>query len=127
MLAGLSLLFEKSSQDNDYPTLRFMLRMAIIPLSVVSCTGGWCIATLAIGAAVSAPSVLVRGQPGNDGSHLLVGVYPEALLLGDAGQLDVLGVELLLHDLLQRLQDQGLGVLDGKGLWFKTVSALPRP
>jgi hypothetical protein len=30
--------------------------------------------------------------------------------------LHVLGIELLLHDLLERLEHQGFGVGDGKGL-----------
>ncbi len=60
--------------------------------------------------------LLVCRQPSHHGSHLVVGVYPEALLLGDAGELDILRVQLLFHDLLQRLQDQGLGVDDGEGL-----------
>jgi hypothetical protein len=39
----------------------------------------------------------------------LVGVDPEALVLGHTRQLHVLAVQLLLHDLLQRLKDEDLG------------------
>ena len=46
--------------------------------------------------------------------HLLVGVDAEALVLGDAGQLHVLGVELLLHDLLEGAESEGLGLLEGQ-------------
>jgi hypothetical protein len=46
--------------------------------------------------------------------HLLVGVDAEALVLGDAGQLYVLGVELLLHDLLESTESEGLGFLEGQ-------------
>ena len=59
---------------------------------------------------------LVRGQALHDLGHLLVRVYPETLVLGDARQLHVLRVELLLHDLLERLEDEGLGVGEGEGL-----------
>lgn len=45
--------------------------------------------------------------------HLLVRVDAEALVLGDAGQLHVLGVKLLLHDLLERAKSQSLGLLKG--------------
>lgn len=46
--------------------------------------------------------------------HLLVGVDAEALVLGDAGQLDVLGVELLFHDLLEGAEGEGFGFLEGQ-------------
>ena len=46
--------------------------------------------------------------------HLLVGVDAEALVLGDAGQLHVLGVELLLHDLLEGAEGESLGLLEGQ-------------
>lgn len=46
--------------------------------------------------------------------HLLLAVYPEALLLGHARQLYVLGIQLLLHDLLQRLEDQLLRLSQGE-------------
>jgi hypothetical protein len=46
--------------------------------------------------------------------HLLVGVDAEALVLGDAGKLYVLGVELLLHDLLEGAEGEGLGLLEGQ-------------
>jgi len=45
--------------------------------------------------------------------HLLVGVDAEAVL-GDAGQLYVLGIELLLHDLLESTKSQGLSLLQGQ-------------
>lgn len=44
--------------------------------------------------------------------HLLVGVDAEALVLGDAGQLHVLGVELLLHDLLEGAEGESLRLLE---------------
>lgn len=59
---------------------------------------------------------LVRRQPLDDSSHLLVGVYPEALVLCHARQLHILGIQLLLHNLLQRLENQSLGVDYGQGL-----------
>lgn len=62
---------------------------------------------------------LVGGQPRNNSGHFLVCVYPEALVLGDARQLHVLGIELLLHDLLERLEDERLGVFEGEGLHNK--------
>lgn len=46
--------------------------------------------------------------------HLLVGVDAEALVLGDAGQLHVLGVELLLHNLLEGAEGEGLGLLESQ-------------
>jgi hypothetical protein len=46
--------------------------------------------------------------------HLLVGVDAEALLLGDARQLHVLGIELFLHDLLQGAESEGLGLLESQ-------------
>jgi hypothetical protein len=51
---------------------------------------------------------LVRWQSSNHLLHLGISVNPEALVLGDACQLDVLAVQLLLHDLLQRLEHQHL-------------------
>lgn len=48
-------------------------------------------------------------------THLLVIVDAESLLLGDTGQLDVLRVELLLHDLLQGFQNQRLGLGQRQG------------
>jgi hypothetical protein len=51
--------------------------------------------------------------------HLLVSVDAEALVLGDAGQLHVLGIELLLHDLLEGAESEGLGFLEGQApAWF---------
>jgi hypothetical protein len=46
--------------------------------------------------------------------HFLVSVDTEALVLGDAGQLHVLRVELLLHDLLEGAEGEGLGLLEGQ-------------
>lgn len=46
--------------------------------------------------------------------HLLVSVDAEALILGDAGQLHVLCVELLLHDLLEGAEGEGLGLLESQ-------------
>lgn len=63
-----------------------------------------------------AGSNLVGRQPLDNGSHLLVRVYSETAVPGDAGELDVLGVELLLHDLLEGLEHERLGVGDGEGL-----------
>lgn len=48
----------------------------------------------------------LRNRP----THLLVIVNAEAFVLGHAGQLDVLGVQFLLHDLLQSLQNKRLGL-----------------
>ena len=45
--------------------------------------------------------------------HLLIRVDAEAVL-GDAGQLYVLGIELLLHDLLESAESEGLGFLEGQ-------------
>jgi hypothetical protein len=59
---------------------------------------------------------LVRWQPSNNLRHLRIGVDPEALVLCDARQLHVLAVQLLLHDLLQRLERQNLSLGQGKRL-----------
>jgi hypothetical protein len=56
------------------------------------------------------PHLLVCGQPSNYLLHLLISVDPEALVLSYACQLDVLAVQLLLHDLLQRLEDEDFGL-----------------
>jgi hypothetical protein len=61
-------------------------------------------------------SPLVRGQPSDNLLHLLVGVDPEALILCHARQLHVLAVQLLLHDLLERLEDENFGLRQGKRL-----------
>jgi len=45
--------------------------------------------------------------------HLLVGVDAEAVL-GDAGQLYVLGIKLLLHDLLEGAEREGLSFLESQ-------------
>ena len=57
----------------------------------------------------------IRRQPSHDLSHLLIPIDAKTLVPRDAGQLDVLGVELLLHDLLQRLEHQRLGLGQGQG------------
>lgn len=59
---------------------------------------------------------LVGWQSLHDRSHLLVCVYSEALLLGYAGQLHVLGIQLLLHHLLQCLENKSLCVCESQGL-----------
>lgn len=51
---------------------------------------------------------LVRGQPSDDLRHLGIRVDPKSLLLRHARQLHVLAVQLLLHDLLQRLEHHDL-------------------
>jgi hypothetical protein len=53
---------------------------------------------------------LVRRQSSHDLRHLRIGVDPEALVLGHTRQLHILAVQLLLHDLLQRLERQYLGL-----------------
>jgi hypothetical protein len=62
----------------------------------------------------SMPTHLVALELADALLHLLVGVDAEALVLGDAGQLYVLGVELLLHDLLESTESEGLGFLEGQ-------------
>ena len=49
-------------------------------------------------------------QPSNNLSHLLVSVDPEALVLGHTSQLHILAIQLLLHDLLERLERKHLGL-----------------
>lgn len=44
--------------------------------------------------------------------HLLIRVDAETLVLGNAGQLNVLRVKLLLHDLLERTEGESLGLLE---------------
>lgn len=62
-------------------------------------------------------SHLVGWQTLNDSRHLLICVYPEALLFGHARQLYVLGIQLLFHNLFQRLQNQRLSVRKGERLY----------
>jgi hypothetical protein len=62
----------------------------------------------------SMPDVLVALELAHALLHLLVSVDAEALVLGDAGQLHVLGIELLLHDLLEGAKSEGLGFLEGQ-------------
>jgi hypothetical protein len=59
---------------------------------------------------------LVRRESSHHVGHLVVCVYPESPLLGDARQLHVLGVKFLLHDLLKCLEHQRLGIRDGERL-----------
>lgn len=61
-------------------------------------------------------SNLVRGQPSDDLRHLRIRVDAEALVFRHARQLHVLAIQLLLHDLLQRLEHQNLGLGKGKRL-----------
>ena len=56
------------------------------------------------------PQLLVYGQLSNDLLHLLIGVDPETLVLGNARELNVLAVQLLLHDLLQCLENKNLSL-----------------
>lgn len=49
-------------------------------------------------------------------AHLLIVVDTETLLFGDTGQLDILGIKLLLHDLLQRLEHQRFGLCKSQRL-----------
>lgn len=58
----------------------------------------------------------IRRQPPHHLRHLPVPIDPEPFLFGHARQLHVLGVQLLLHDLLQRLQDQRLRFLQRERL-----------
>lgn len=62
-------------------------------------------------------------QPRDHSSHLFVWVDPEAFLLCHRRQLDVLGVQLFLHHLLQRLQHQRLGLLESQRLRGEETSA----
>ena len=66
----------------------------------------------------------VGGQPLDDLGHLLICVYSETLLLGDTGQLDVLCIKLLLHDLLESFEHQSLGICDGERLSWGSVDCL---
>lgn len=61
-------------------------------------------------------SPLIGGQPAYDLLHLCIGVDLEALRLGHARQLHVLAVQLLLHDLLQCLEDEDFRFGKGEGL-----------
>ena len=59
---------------------------------------------------------LVRRQPSDNLLHLRISVDPEALVLGHTRQLHVLAIQLLLHNLLQRLECEHLGLWQGKRL-----------
>jgi hypothetical protein len=61
-------------------------------------------------------SGLVRRQPSNNLSHLLISVDSESLVLGHTRQLHILAIQLLLHDLLERLEREHLGFRQGKRL-----------
>ena len=61
-------------------------------------------------------SCLVRRQPSNNLGHLLISVDSESLVLGHTRQLHVLAIQLLLHDLLERLEREHLGFGQGKRL-----------
>lgn len=60
--------------------------------------------------------LLVPLQSRHDRFHLLITVYPKPLVLGDACELYVLAVQLLLHDLLERFESEYLGLGKGEGL-----------
>jgi hypothetical protein len=53
---------------------------------------------------------LVCRQPSNHLRHLRISVDPETLVLGHTCQLHVLAIQLLLHDLLQRLEHENLSL-----------------
>jgi len=57
--------------------------------------------------------MLVPLKLADDILHLLIRVDAEALVLGDACELHVLRVQLLLHDLLERAEGEGLGFCEG--------------
>lgn len=59
---------------------------------------------------------LVRRQPSNNLGHLLISVDSESLVLGHTRQLHILAIQLLLHDLLERLEREHLGFRQGKRL-----------
>lgn len=59
---------------------------------------------------------LVGWQSLHNGSHFFVCVYSETFLPGYAGQLYVLGIKLLLHYLLQGLENKRLCVYESQGL-----------
>lgn len=61
-------------------------------------------------------SCLVRRQPSNNLGHLLISVDSESLVLGHTRQLHILAIQLLLHDLLERLERKYLGFRQGKRL-----------
>lgn len=58
---------------------------------------------------------MVAAQLRNSPAHLLIIVNTEALLLSHTSELDVLRVQLLLHDLLQRLENQSLRLTQRQG------------
>jgi len=59
---------------------------------------------------------LCTTQSGNDLGHFFVLVDFETLLLGNTGKLNVLRVELLLHDLLESFKDESLSFFERQGL-----------
>ena len=60
-------------------------------------------------------AALVPLQSPNDLLHLLVTVDAETLVFRDAGELDVLCVELLFHDLLKGAEGEGFGFGESEG------------
>lgn len=62
---------------------------------------------------------LCIAQSSNNFGHLLILVNPEAPILGDAGKLNILGIQLLFHNLLECFKDEGLGFLKVQGLWVR--------
>lgn len=65
---------------------------------------------------LSPPPRLVCWQPSYNLRHLLISVDPEALVLGHTSQLHVLAIQLLLHDLLECLEREHLGLGERKRL-----------
>lgn len=59
--------------------------------------------------------ILLVFYPTNTALHLVVSVDPEPFILGDARELDVVRVELLLHDLLEGLEHELFGLGQGEG------------
>lgn len=55
------------------------------------------------------PRPLIRRQPPHHLCHLPIAIDPESLLPRHARQLHVLRIQLLLHDLLQRLEHHCFG------------------
>ena len=60
-------------------------------------------------------SLLITGQLRNGLAHLLIIVDLESLVLCHTGELDVLFIQFLLHHLLQRLQNERLGLGQRQG------------
>lgn len=60
-------------------------------------------------------SILLVFYPTNTALHLIVSVDPEPFVLRDARELDIVRVELLLHDLLEGLEHELFGLGQGEG------------